>query len=263
MANEVLRQALYASGLTVRQVAQELSVDQKTVERWIAQARLPYPRHRFRLAARLGHTEAELWPEAAARVRSRPNSSPLPPLTSIRTTRDDLACLYPHRAVVPSELWSELLESATQRIDVLAYTGLFVLEQHPELPALLQDKAKSGVKIRLLLGDPRSEAVRERSQEEGQGDAVAARVRRGLALGLPLAEQPGVTVRLHRTTLYASIYQFDEDMLVNTHVYGLPPSQAPVLHLHRSTAGSLFETYIMAFERVWQNSRIATSTNGF
>jgi hypothetical protein len=65
---------------------------------------------------------------------------------------------------------------------------------------------------------------------------------------------PGVAIRLHGTTLYNSIYRFDDEMLVNVHVYGFPAAHAPVLHLRRLAGGDLFDTYAESFERVWSTA---------
>jgi hypothetical protein len=59
---------------------------------------------------------------------------------------------------------------------------------------------------------------------------------------------------MHRTTLYTSIFQFDDQMLVNPHVYGLLAAYAPTLHLRRVGSGGMFETYLRSFERVWQDA---------
>jgi hypothetical protein len=61
-------------------------------------------------------------------------------------------------------------------------------------------------------------------------------------------------VRLHDTPLYNSIYRFDDDMLVNTHVYGILAAWTPVLLLRRID-GSYFATYTESFERVWASAR--------
>ena len=58
-------------------------------------------------------------------------------------------------------------------------------------------------------------------------------------------------IRLHDTTLYNSIFRFDNDMLVNTHVYGLPAAHAPVMHLRRLDGGELFDIYEGSFQAVW------------
>jgi hypothetical protein len=68
-----------------------------------------------------------------------------------------------------------------------------------------------------------------------------------------LRDAPGVDLRLHRTTLYNSIYRFDGEMLVNTHVYGAPAAHSPVLHL-QDRSGGLFDHYAASFERVWAST---------
>jgi hypothetical protein len=45
------------------------------------------------------------------------------------------------------------------------------------------------------------------------------------------------------------------EMLVNTHVVGSPAPQNPVLHLHRTADGRLFEHYLKSFDRVWDAGR--------
>jgi hypothetical protein len=55
--------------------------------------------------------------------------------------------------------------------------------------------------------------------------------------------------------LYNSIYRSDDELLVNTHVFGVGASQAPVLHLRRVAGGSMVTTYIESFELVWSQAR--------
>ena len=52
-----------------------------------------------------------------------------------------------------------------------------------------------------------------------------------------------------------SVYWFDDDMLVNTHAYGVPAHFAPVLHLRHLSSGTLFQTYARSFDRVWDQTR--------
>jgi hypothetical protein len=47
---------------------------------------------------------------------------------------------------------------------------------------------------------------------------------------------------------------FDDDMLVNAHVYGAPAAHSPVLHLRRLPGGRLFDHYQASFERVWEQA---------
>jgi hypothetical protein len=63
-----------------------------------------------------------------------------------------------------------------------------------------------------------------------------------------------VEIRLHDTPLYNSIYRFDDDMLVNVHVYGILAAYTPVLRLKRID-GAYFNTYLESFEQVWAAAR--------
>ena len=114
--NERLRDALNRSGISTDDIATKLDVDPKTVERWVTQGRAPYRKHRSRVAALLRETERYLWPEA------------LDPQGAAAVDESELVKLYAHRNDVPHELWSRLLNSATARIDVLVYVGMFLTE---------------------------------------------------------------------------------------------------------------------------------------
>jgi hypothetical protein len=151
-------------------------------------------------------------------------------------------------------LWRSLLDGAADRIDVLVFSGLFLPDGYPEVAKLFAAKAEEGVTVRLALGDPESEAVRLRGEEERIGEGMAARIRLSLVYLRDAIGAPGLELRFHATTLYNSIYRFDEDMLVNAHVYGAPAAHSPVLHLRRLPGGRLFDHYQTSFERVWDQA---------
>lgn len=241
MANERLREAILNAGMTPYALAEKLEVSPRTVERWVTLGRVPYPRHRHAIAAVLGEREAYLWPEA------------LTPERATRIAESELVHLYPRRAAVPNDLWRRLLEQATRQIDILVYAGLFLPELLPNLIPDLRVKAKAGTKARILLGDPKSEAVNKRGDEEGIGQAMAGKVHNVFAFYRKLEGVENVSARYHSTTLYNSIYRFDDEMLVNTHVYGFPAAHSPVLHLRRLSAGELFGTYADSLDRVWSS----------
>jgi hypothetical protein len=83
---------------------------------------------------------------------------------------------------------------------------------------------------------------------------MAARIRLSLVYLQEAVRAPGVEVRFHGTTLYNSIYRFDDDVLVNAHVYGAPAAHSPVLHLRRLPGGRLVDHYQASFERVWEQA---------
>jgi transcriptional regulator with XRE-family HTH domain len=242
MANARLRDALNSSGLTPREVAGRLDVDPKTVERWITRDRTPYPRYRSQLAALVGESEDYLWPKAVTVERRADLSA------------SEMVHVYPRRAHVPGEVWTRLLDAASERIDVLVYSGLFLPEQQPELVERLCEKVAKGAVVRLLMALPEGAHVMRRGLEEGIGSAMAAKVYNALSFYRPHVEHGCIEIRLHDTTLYNSIFRFDNEMLVNAHVHGLPAAHAPVMHLRQLNGGELFSLYADSFERVWQQA---------
>ncbi len=246
MANERLRDALLTAGITAEEVAEKVGVDPKSVERWMTTDRTPYARHRRTLSAMLGQSESYLWPAAVPAERQAAIAS------------SEVVGVYPHRSLIPVDLWDRLIQSATDRIDILVHAGLFLVER-PDFIETLANKAAAGVTVRIAFGDPDSDAVSLRSSEEGLGDGVlAARIRYGLVPYTPLLSTPGVEFRFHETTLYNSIFRFDEELIVNNHVYGVAGPHAPALHLRKLGAGDLFTIYTKSFVDVWALSRPAT-----
>lgn len=246
MANERLRDAILASGLTIEQVAEKSAVDPKTVERWTTRSdRVPYPRHRRALSTLLGQAESYLWPAA------------VPPERQATIAASEIVSVHPHRSAIPADTWDRLLRQASDRIDVLAHAGQFLVERS-DFIRTLAEKAGAGVTVRIAFGDPSSDAIALRSAEEGLGEGVlAARIKYGLVAYTTLVGTPGIEFRYHATTLYNSIFRFDEEMIVNTHVYGVPGAHAPALHLRKLGAGDLFATYAKSFTDVWALSTAA------
>jgi transcriptional regulator with XRE-family HTH domain len=246
MANERLRRAIQSAGLRLDDLAAEVEIDVKTAERWVTKGRLPHARNRARAAQVLGADELDIWPEAAEGKNGRNASD------------GELVRLFAHRGAVPRDRWYELLEATTARLDMLVHAGLFLPDGRSDLAALIRQKSEEGVNVRLLYGNPESGAVAMRGEEEGIGDGLAARIRLALVYMREALEAPSVDARLHDATLYNSLYRFDDDLLVNTHAYGTPAGQSPVLHLRRLSGGRLFDHYMASFERVWQGARPVT-----
>lgn len=242
MTNDRLRARINAAGLTVDRLAQLLEVDPKTVERWITRDRLPHHRNRLQVAEILNSDEGYLWPQILDDPRTQSAS------------QAEFVHLYSHRGAIPQDMWGQLIDAAVDSIDVLVYSGLFLIDNQDDLVHRLTTKGAAGTKIRVLLGDPNSDAVLHRGQEEGLGDNMAARVRVSLDALRPAIAAPGVEIRTHSTVLYNSLYRFDDQQLVNTHVYGSSAAHNPVMHLRRVPGGRLFDHYMNAFDRIWASS---------
>jgi transcriptional regulator with XRE-family HTH domain len=239
-ANERLRSTLTSSAYTQQQLAEEVGIDPKTVERWVTKGRLPHRRTAIRAARLLGVSASWLWPELDK------DRSPV--------SHSEVVAYYPHRSEVPKTLWMDVLESAEEQVTLLAYASLFLPEENPEAIDLLRQKASHGVPVRIALGDPDSAEAELRGREERLYDALPARIRMALTYYRPVVGVPGLEFHLHRTTLYNSIFRYDDEMLINTHVYGMYGYMAPILHLRRVEGGTLFDMYARSFELVWAES---------
>jgi hypothetical protein len=237
--NEPLRRALLRARLREDDVAARLGVDPKTVRRWL-NGRLPYPHNRAAIAELVGADEAELWPYAGG-------------LLATRVRPEELVTVYPHRWAVPREVWVRLFGSAEREIAILAYSALFLAEDAGIL-RILTDKARAGVTLRIALGDPDGPNVAERGEEEGIGDAMAAKIHKALTLYRPFNAIENIEIRLHHTLLYNSIYRADDQILVNQHAYGIPAAQAPVFCLSNTGNDEMAVLYLDSFERVWASS---------
>jgi len=250
MPNERLRSSITAAGHSYETLADQIGVDRKTVERWVTMNRVPHRTHRWKSAELLSRDEAYLWPAVLEEPRTQAASEA------------EFVHLFPNRGAVPRELWRGLFVDATDAIDVLAYAGLFLLDSEPDLADVLVRRAAEGVRVRLLIGDPDSDAVALRGDEEGIEEGMAERTRMARTYLRPAFGAPGVEVRQHSTTLYNSIYRSGGTMLVNTHIYGSPAGASPVLHLQRVAGGRVFDSYQRSFERVWDSATVIETAVG-
>ena len=240
MTNERLRAAITEAGFSLAAFGEKVGVDPKTVERWITKDRIPHRTHRMNTAHLLGRSEAFLWPATEADPRTR------------SATKAEFIELLPSRASVPVSTWEHLIDTATESIDLLAFAGSFLHDSIPQFDDRLAARARAGVRVRLLFGDPECAAVELRGEEERIGDLMAARCRLTWNYLTPLLTSgAGVEARQHSSTLYASLFRFDDTLFVNPHALGAPAGQSPILHLNRIPGGRLFAHYMESFERTW------------
>ncbi|MGA5469952.1 XRE family transcriptional regulator [Streptomyces arboris] len=241
--NERLQSVLAQRGIPPASLAEVCEVDPKTVGRWLG-GRVPHPRHRFRVAKHLRVEELFLWP---APVPSTPQQ--------LAGAGPELVGTYQNRASVPRDTWLSLLNGAQAQISVLVFSGTFFAQSNPHVGKMLAERASSGVRVRLCFGDSTGQAAAIRGQEEGIGDTLAAKIRASLTYYRPLLSEAGCEVRLHDTTLYTSMFRYDDDLLNNPHVWGRPASANPLLHLRRADTAGWFDTYAQSFEAVRATAR--------
>jgi transcriptional regulator with XRE-family HTH domain len=241
MANERLRALLLERRVTTAKLAEAVQVDAKTVERWIVAGRVPYRKHRYEVAAFFGVDESYIWPDALDHEQV------------LSASESEIVAVHPYRRAVPRDAWAHLFGQAEREIGILAYSCYFLAED-AGIRQLLAEKAESGVRVRILLGDPESPFVLQRGQSEGIGDTMPDKVRSAIAMFKPLQSLPNVEIRLHGTILYNSIYRGDDQVFVNTHIYGVMANNAPFFHLRKIPGGAIATTYLESFEQVWNEA---------
>jgi hypothetical protein len=202
---------------------------------------VPYRKHRYGVAAFFGVDESYIWPDALDHEQV------------LSASESEIIAVYPYRRAVPRDAWSHLFGQAEREIGILAYSCYFLAED-AGVRQLLAEKAESGVRVRILLGDPESAFVLQRGQSEGIGDTMPDKVRSAIAMFKPLQSLPNVEIRLHGTILYNSIYRGDDQVFVNTHIYGVMANNAPFFHLHKIPGAAMAANYLASFEHVWDEA---------
>lgn len=222
------------AGMTPIALAHAVGVDAKSVARWIAEDRMPYPVTRVKVAGVLGQEETFLWPAL------------LDDSDACAVAAAEIDRVWPTRSSISSEAWHALFSKAGKELDILVYAGAFLMETL-DLADVLDWKVSHGTRVRILVGDPGSAAVRSRAEELSL-DWLPLRCQSTFDY---LRRVPGICLQQHGTSNYVSVFRFDDILLANTHAYGAWACHSPVLQLHKASSGRIFDFYRHSFERVW------------
>ncbi len=163
----------------------------------------------------------------------------------------ELVGIYTTRRELPPATVSSMLDATERHIDVLAYAALWLWDTVPSFVERVQVKVARGASVRICLGDPNSEAVRLRGQEEGVDAALAGRCQLAATYAREIQHVDPSSVRLTPATLYASVFRFDNDVLLNTHLWGNAAGDSPVFHFRRQHDNGIAADAVTSFERVW------------
>lgn len=228
------------AGVSSADLAATVHLDPRTIDRLVADRfRIPRSHARHAIAEAVQVPVGVLWPRASNGAQST----------------NEMSAIYPSRAAMPAGLVMSLLHAASERVDVLTFAGLWLWDAVAQFGPTLAEKARGGVPVQICLGDPTGHAVQLRGAEEGVGDLLAARCRLAATYAVHALSETPASMKVHDTTLYASILRFDEELLVNWHLYGAPASESPVLQLRRTSTHGLAQRMIDSFERVWNGAQ--------
>lgn len=238
--NEVLHRALQAAGITTTDLAAAIGVDPKSVERWISKGRVPHPRHRIAAATAVREDVNVLWPDVVRRAVKRGADR-------------ELVALYPRRSDMPRSLFRDLISAASTRLWFGGYTSYFIWLDTPEAGPTLAAKAQAGADVRFLLGDPASEVTRHRETIEGSPLTIATRI--ALTQAEIAKTGSSLPVRHSDRHIAMSVWIFDDDALVATHIGDELGQDSVTLHLRRQQMGGAFDRYAEHFEHLWDAAK--------
>lgn len=237
--NERLADAMRRRRVTSEGAAEVLGVDPRTIDRWVQdRGRIPRASSRDTLASMLDVPVGTLWPS----VHLGPSMT------------GDVLAVYSTRSAMPRGNLMALLAQAERNVDVLALAAVWLWDSVPDFGPTLAAKAAAGVNVRVCLGDPEGDACRLRGEEEEVGSLLGARSRLAINAAERWLVNSPASLRLHDATLYATILRFDNIVLLNWHLFGIPAAEAPLLHLRRAEANGMTETALRSFENVWERS---------
>jgi hypothetical protein len=213
--NEHLRTAITRSGLTFEEFADIVGVDVKTVQRWLA-GRVPYPRHRARVAGALDTTEHALWPDAV----------PAPTMTEAHelttpVTGDAIAG-YGHATDPAVPTTAAFLSAAVERIEI----AIPNLASQPGLVELFRTSATNGPQARIIIENPDEQVE-------------------------PLLGIDAIEIRASPAREDHVLYRADDELLLVLTRIGSASASPPIIHLRRQADGGLFDRLADDFDDRW------------
>jgi hypothetical protein len=216
LENEHLRTAITRAGLTLGEFADIVQVDVKTVQRWLA-GRIPYPRHRARVAGALDTTEHALWPNAVPPPAESPEGGqPVPVVT-------DVVAGYGYATDRDAPNPVDVLRSAAERIELITPNVI------PGIVDLLLAKAAEGCHARAIFEEP-----------DGQVE--------------PLLGIDGIEIHASPGGENYGLYRADEQMLLALHRIGVHSEPSPLILLQRLTSAGLFDRLADEFDERWEQT---------
>ncbi|HUC24140.1 MAG TPA: helix-turn-helix domain-containing protein [Streptosporangiaceae bacterium] len=167
----------------------------------------------------------------------------------------EIISVYPNRSQVPRDLWERLFTSARGEITLGGYTNYFFWTEIAGFSRLLQEKAREGVQVRILVGDPEGEVTRRREAIENAALSLTTRIKITLDEVAKIGSTPNLEVRVSDVNAEAhvsrSVFRFDNEALVSEHIAEKLGHGSLTFHLRRLQEGGAFDQYVEHVEHLW------------
>lgn len=235
--------ALIQSDMTREQLAAALDVHVNTIYRYVKGERRPRADMRQRIAELVGQTEPVLWPELTIAATASDHGS-------------EVVDMWRRQADIPVTVWESLISGAERAVDVTAGSGLLPLEMNPDIGRIFASRPDLVVRVCLRAPDPDDVHLQWNDETEGMGGTLAGRISQALTMWQQnLAGVNNAQIRTYSGPMLYSIFRFDDQMILNTHLYGVRGIHAPAWHLSRLDSEGVFDRYAENFDHLWQTSQ--------
>jgi len=146
--------------------------------------------------------------------------------------------------------YDQQMEAAQHVIDIAGYTLNAWYESYAEL-VLEKARQNPGLRLRILMVDPRSPFSVHRANQEGKSEASTEdsyeRIRSAFA------ECKGAELRVVDTPMTSMIFRVDDVMYVGPHLFERPSKSTLTFEL--DVSGWLFSEFHGEFDRLWEHGR--------
>lgn len=164
-----------------------------------------------------------------------------------------MVAAYPMRGLISRPKWNDTIRGCKKSLWLYGMAELgYALDD--EVPGILEEAAKVGCDIRILLLDPEYHGIIDIDADEGSPlGTLASRIRSALTRFRQIREKcgEGMQIRVYSASPTVSIVRGDDRMLVTPYLRFFVGGNSPSLELQYAPTREIFDRYTRHFQSTW------------